>query len=216
MTNELLQKYFKLIYSDLNKVEFTYQTKNSIYIPLFSSSIDHCISLNILKDNSITTSMYALVRPAVENYLRAMWVKYVDEVGSLNDDLTKMHFHKKIEHLIKVVTKEKPELESEHSLKSIIDSTFQNMHDFTHGGIQSIVRQYDEEDGTLTYKRNEEEISFVVKLSILISFLAYTEIIEEDTTSVIFNIEKINKLAEELRNKGEGYFKNKESNIFYK
>jgi hypothetical protein len=121
MNDELLQNYFKLINSDLTKVEFTYQPKNGIYIPLFSSSIDHCTSLNILKSNNITTSMYALVRPAVENYLRAMWVKYSDEVGSLNDDLTEMHFPKKIEHLIEVVTQKKPELESEHSLKSIID-----------------------------------------------------------------------------------------------
>lgn len=198
MINELLQKYFKLINSDLNKVEFTYQTKNSIYIPLFSSSIDHCISLNILKDQNITTSMFALVRPSVENYLRAMWVKYSDEVGSLNDDSTEMHFPKKIEHLIKVVTQNKPELESEHSLKTVMDDTFKNMHDFTHGGIQSIARQYDEEAATLTYERDEEEITSIVKLSILISFLSYTEIIQENTVSEPLNVEEINTLAQEL------------------
>lgn len=198
MNNELLQKYFKLINCDLNKVEFTYQTKNGIYTPLFSSSIDHCVSLNILNSKNITTSMYALVRPAVENYLRAMWVKYSDEVGSLNDDLTEMHFPKKIEHLIEVVTQNKSEIESNYSLKSIIDSTFKNMHDFTHGGIQSIARQYDEEWGTLTYKRDEEEISSIIKLSILISFLSYTEIIQENTASVIFNTGEINTLVKNL------------------
>lgn len=198
MNNELLQKYFNLISCDLNKVEFTYQTKNGIYTPLFSSSIDHCASLNILKSNNITTSMYALVRPAVENYLRAMWVKYSDEVGSLNDGLTEMHFPKKIEHLIEVVTQKKPELEREHSLESIINLTFKNMHDFTHGGIQSITRQYDEEGGTLTYKRDEEEISSIIKLSILISFLSYTEIIQENTANVIFNTEEINTLVKDL------------------
>lgn len=198
MNNELLKQYFKLINSDLNKVEFTFQDKNSLYTPLFSSSIDHCISINILKDHNLTTSMYALVRPAAENYLRAMWVKYSDEVVSLNDDLTEMHFPKRIEHLVEVVTQKKPELESVHSLKSVIDCTFKNMHDFTHGGIQSIARQYDEANATLTYERDPEEITSIVKLSILISFLSYTEIIQENTASELLNFEKINTLAKEL------------------
>lgn len=198
MDNKLLKKYFKLINTDLNKVEFTFQDKNSIYTPLFSSSIDHCISLNILKDQNLTTSMYALVRPSVENYLRAMWVKYSDEVGSLNADSTEMHFPKKIEHLIEVVTQEKPELERDHSLKSVIEHTFMNMHDFTHGGIQSVARQYDNEGATLTYERDEEEITSIVKLSVLISLLSYSEIIKENTANEPLNTQEINKLAKEL------------------
>lgn len=198
MNNELLKKYFKLLYSDLNKVEFTYQGKNSIYMPLCSSSIDHCISINVLKDQNITTSMYALVRPAVENYLRAIWVKYSGEVGTMNADSTEMHFPKKIEHLIEVVTQEKPELESEYSLKSVMEHTFMNMHDFTHGGIQSIARQYDDEGAILTYERSEEEITSIVKLSVLISQLSYSEIIKDNTANEVLNTEEINKLAKEL------------------
>jgi hypothetical protein len=198
MDNELLKKYFKLINSDLNKVEFTFQDKNSVYIPLFSSSIDHCISINVLKDQNLTTSMYALIRPSIDNYLRAMWVKYCDEAGLPNVDLTDMHFHKRIERLIEEVFQERPDLENDHSLKSVIEHTLKNMHDFTHGGIQSIARQYDEDGVTLTYKRDKEEISSIVKFSILISILSYLEIIQENTSDVSLNSGEINKLAKEL------------------
>lgn len=197
MNNELLKKYFKLINNDLNKAEFTCQDKNSIYIPLFSSSIDHCISLNILKDQNLTTSMYALVRPATDNYLRAMWVKYCNEAGAPNEDLTDMHFNK-IGRLIEEVIQERPDLESNHSLKSVIEHTLKNMHDFTHGGIQSIARQYDDEGTTLTYERDEEEMSSIVKFSILISLLSYTEIIQENTSDVSLSSKGIDKLAKEL------------------
>lgn len=191
MNKELLHQYFESICAELNNVQFTYQDKNRLYIPLFSSSIDHCISLNILKDKNITTSMYALVRPAVENYLRAMWVKYSSEFDSLKD-----HFPRKVEYLVDAVTQIKPELESYYFLKSAItNSACININDFTHGGMQSIARQYDEEKGELTYKRDEEEIISIQKLSVLISLLSYIEIIQDNSNAYILNSDRINEMA---------------------
>lgn len=73
-----------------------------------------------------------------------------------------------------------------------------NMHDFTHGGIQSIARQYDDDRAMLTYERDKDEITSIVKLSVLISLLSYSEIINVNTTKEALNSEEINKLAKEL------------------
>jgi hypothetical protein len=198
MNNDILFNYFKLIHDNLNKFEFKLSDKNKIYIPLFSSSIEHCMSIVVLNKENLTTSMYALIRPAVESFLRAMWVKYCDEAGSLNDDLTSMHFPKKIEHLIEVVTKEVPELESSHFLKTVLELTFKNMHDFTHGGIQSIARQYNSDEDVLTNLRDDDEIESILKLSVLISSLSYQQKIQDHIGAEQLSLESVNDLAKEI------------------
>lgn len=198
MNNDTLFKYFKLIYVNLNKFEFKLADRNQIYIPLFSSSIEHCMSIAVLNKENLTTSMYALVRPSVECFLRAMWVKYCDEAGSLNDDLTSMHFPKKIEHLIEVVTKEVPELENSHSLKTVLELTFKNMHDFTHGGIQSIARQYNSDEDILTNVRDDDEIESILKLSVLIASLSYEQKIQDHIGAEQLSSVSVNDLAKEI------------------
>ena len=198
MNNEILSKYFNLIYENLNKFEFKLADKNKIYIPLFSSSIEHCISIAVLNRENLTTSMYALVRPAVECFLRAMWVKYCDEVDSLDDNLTSMHFPKKIEYLIEAVSKEVPELENYHSLKTILELTFKNMHDFTHGGIQSIARQYNSDEDILTNARDDDEIESILKLSVLISLLSYEQKIQDHIGAEQLSLVIVNDMAKEI------------------
>lgn len=199
MNNDNLLKYFEVIHESLNDFEFKLAGKNKIYIPLFIASIDHCMSIVILNKENLTSSMYALVRPAVENFLRAMWVKYCCDESSLpNDDLTSMHFPKKIEHLVNVVNKKVPELESSHSLKTILDFTVKNMHDFTHGGIQSIARQYHSDENILTNVRDGDEIDSILKLAVLISSLSYTEQIKDHIGVEQLSSVLVNSLAKKI------------------
>jgi len=189
-------EYYKLIHQDLNKFEFTLGHKNRIYIPLFSSAIDHSIAITFLNKELMTTSMYALIRPSLENYLRAMWVKYCREDSDIETDLTGMHMPKKIEVLIKDVDNAVPEFKSNAYLSSTLGSLMPNLHDFTHGGIQSIARQYT--DDTLTNIRDEQEILSVLKFSVFISSLAYNEIAKYNVGTEELQVQKINDSAKRL------------------
>ncbi|MFM5358533.1 DUF6988 family protein [Aeromonas veronii] len=197
MTNsEQYMDYFKLIHEDLNKLEFRLDSKNRIYYPLLSASIDHCISINFLKNQFMTASMYALIRPALESYLRAMWVKHHLGELSMDDDLSKMHFPKRIEVLISEVDAAVPEFSGISFLQATFNALTPNMHDFTHGGIQSVARQYSGD--TLTNIRNEEELGSILKFSVIVSSLAYSEIIQENVGAETLQSNKISILAEQL------------------
>ncbi|MCC4226524.1 hypothetical protein LL295_23930 [Vibrio campbellii] len=188
--------YFKLIHQDLNKLEFKLESKNRIYFPLLSSAIDHCIAINFLNKEFMTASMYALIRPALESYLRAMWVKHCCGDIPMDTDLTKMHIPKKVEVLMKEVDEEVPEFKINNYLQTTLGALVPNLHDFTHGGIQSIARQYSED--TLTNIRNEQEIKSILKLSVLISSLAYGEIIQDNVGSEALQADIIGNSAVHL------------------
>jgi len=194
MIDALLFDYFKVIHSDLNNLEFKLDVKNRIYFPLFSSSIDHSISICVLNKENLTSSMYALVRPLIENYLRAMWVKYCVDETKIDDDLTSMHFPKQLEVLITEIDQVIPEFKESNFLKTELEPLVKNCHDFTHGGIQSISRQYTEQD-TLSNLRDENEITSILKLSVLISSLAYVELIQDNIGNELLEPEKIKALS---------------------
>lgn len=194
MSNELMLEYFKHMHKELNKIEFRIDCKNRIYVPLLSSAIEHCMSIYMLKKEHLTSSMYALVRPAVEGYLRAMWVKHCCDNLSMDSDLSSMHFPKRVEHLMEQVDKKVPDFNQCSFLQTRLGPLVSNMHDFTHGGIQSIARQYTI-GNTLTNLRNEEEVNSILKLSVLISSLAYAEIIQDHVGSEKLNSQKTSELS---------------------
>ncbi|HBC3416789.1 TPA: hypothetical protein KD849_004143 [Vibrio parahaemolyticus] len=175
--------YFKLLHQDLNKLEFKLDSKNRIYFPLLSSSVDHCIAINFLNKEYMTASMYALIRPALESYLRAMWIKHCCGEIPVDADLTTMHIPKRIEVLMQDVDEKVPDFKANNYLQTTLGTLAPNLHDFTHGGIQSIARQYSED--TLTNIRNDKEIMSILKLSVLISSLAYAEIIQDNVGSEV-------------------------------
>lgn len=189
-------EYYKLIHQDLNKFKFTLGHKSRIYIPLLSSAIDHSIAITFLNKECMTTSMYALIRPSLDNYLRAMWVKYCCEDSDIETDLTGMHMPKKIEVLIKDVDNAVPEFKNNAYLNATLGALMPNLHDFTHGGIQSIARQYT--DDTLTNIRDEQEILSVLKFSVFISSLAYNEIVKYNVGTEELQEQKINDSAKRL------------------
>ncbi len=61
------------------------------------------------------------------------------------------------------------------SFKSSIEPALVNMHDFTHGGVQSIARQYGV-DGNLTNQGNQAERQELLKLALLVSSLSYEKL----------------------------------------
>lgn len=175
--DERVLDYFKVIHECCNSIEFTYEKKNSIYIPLFTGAIDHSFSIHLLDNQNLTVSSFALARPMVENYLRAMWIKYCLSEDKINEGCEKLHFPNKLDCMLEEVYNDIPENKLFRKFKPSIDSILVNMHDFTHGGIQSIARQYGE-DGNLTSNFNQKERQELLKLALLVSSFSYEELFQ--------------------------------------
>lgn len=164
--------YFKAIYDGCNTIEFTYDKKNSLYIPLFSASIEHSISVHVLDKEGLTSSAFALARPMVESYLRAMWVKHSLDESKIEEGCEQLHFPKKLEVLLSDIANAVDGGNKFHNLKSTIEPIMANMHDFTHGGVQSIARQYGS-DEYLSSPRCREERDELLKLAVLMSSFSF-------------------------------------------
>lgn len=54
--------YFGIIHKNCNSIEFTFDKKNSLYIPLFTTSIDHGLSIHLLEKQNLVVSCLALTR----------------------------------------------------------------------------------------------------------------------------------------------------------
>ena len=167
--------YFVAVHQHCNTIEFTFDKKNSLYIPLFTTSIEHCLSIHVLDREELTGSAFALARPMIENYLRAMWVKYVLKEDQIPDGCEQLHFPKRIETLLNEVDQAVLKEENFGHYKLTIEPIVMNMHDFTHGGVQSIARLYGE-DGNLSWDRSPEERGELLKLAILTSSLSYQKL----------------------------------------
>ncbi|WP_350431743.1 hypothetical protein ABIS04_16310 [Shewanella sp. H8] len=168
--------YFKVIHENCNTIEFTFDKKNSLYIPLFNTSIDHGLSILLLKKQNLTVSCLALARPMVESYLRAMWVKYCLHEDKIIEGCSTMHFPIKLDFLLGEIEKKLPENHLFSGFKSSITPLLVNIHDYTHTGIQSIVRQYDY-NKNLTNENCFDEVSELIKLVVLVTSLSYEELI---------------------------------------
>lgn len=170
-----VKTFFQSIYGDSNTIEFTFDQKNSLYIPLFATSIEHSLSIHVLDKQELPVSAFALARPMVESYLRAMWVKYCLRADQIQVGGEQLHFPKRLEALLQEVDRAVLEDDRFRGFKSSIEPLITNMHDFTHGGIQSIVRQYGD-DGNLTSPRSREERDELLKLATLTCSLSYEKL----------------------------------------
>lgn len=167
--------YFRVIHEHCNTIEFSFDKKNSLYIPLLTTSIDHSLSIHLLEKQNLKVSCLALARPMVESYLRGMWVKYCKPEDQIDEGCTTTHFPTKLEFLLDEIEKVLPENDLFSWFKSNVKPLLVNMHDFTHTGVQSITRQYDD-NGYLTNESCFNEISELKKLAVLVTSLSYEEL----------------------------------------
>ena len=168
--------YFRTIHKNCNTIEFTFDKKNSLYIPLFTTSIDHGLSIHLLEKQNLIVSCLALARPMVESYLRAMWVKYCLAEDEIVEGCTTLHFPKKLEVMLDEIERKRPGSDLFNEFKSSITPALVNMHDYTHAGIQSISRQYGD-NFTLTNENCSTEMSELKNMAILVASLSYEELI---------------------------------------
>lgn len=195
--NPNIHAYYKAISNGHNTVEFKYDKKNSLYVPLFSSSIEQSFAIHLLLEEGLTNSAFALARPMVEGYLRAMWVKnYLDE-SKVKEGCAQLHFPKNLDILMSDIAKVLGENDLFHKFKLTIEPILPNMHDFTHGGVQSVARQYSS-DGLLSNTRSRQEREQLLHLAVLTSYLCF-----ENLAPLMKNsdsIAAVSKKAKELMN----------------
>lgn len=190
-------EYIKTVNDGCNTIEFTSDKKNSLFIPLFYAAIEQCIAIHVLDKEELTCSTFALARPMVENYSRAMWVKYCLDEAKIEEGCEQLHFPKRLEVLLDLVGDAVVEGDRFHGFKPSIEPIMPNLHDYTHGGVQSIARQYGN-DGYLSNNRSHEERNELLKLAILTSSLAYENLMPfmSDSISLTDVLDKANKLLE--------------------
>lgn len=143
---------------------------------MLNTSIDHGLSILLLKKQNLTVSCLALARPMVESYLRAMWVKYCLSEDKIIEGCSTMHFPSKLDFLLDEIENKLPENHLFSGFKSSITPLIANMHDYTHTGVQNIARQYDD-SGNLTNDNCFDEVSELIKLVVLVASLSYEELI---------------------------------------
>ncbi len=185
--------YIKIVNSEINKLEFTSDSRNTIYYPLFNNSFQHCLAVLVLSKKELHSSSEVLLRPIIETYLRAMWTKYCATDEKLNSLQNDQGDFPGLAKLLDKVESEVPPFQGTNFLSKQIKPLVSNLHDFTHGGIQSVAKQYSGD--SLSNKRSTEDIKTKIKFVSFISYLILCEISESTGTDLEFIDKEYQKLA---------------------
>lgn len=184
--------FMRMVNSEMDKLEFISDSRNTIYYPLFNNSFQHCLAVLVLSKEELHSSSEALLRPVVETYLRAMWTKHCatdDKLNSLQND---QGYFPGLTKLLEKVESEIPPFQGTDFITKKIKPLVSNLHDFTHGGIQSVAKQYFGD--SLSNKRSTEDIKTKIKLVSFITYLILCEISELTDTDLELFYEEYQKL----------------------
>lgn len=130
--------YIKIVNSEINKLEFTSDSRNTIYYPLFNNSFQHCLAVLVLSKKELHSSSEVLLRPIIETYLRAMWTKYCATDEKLNSLQNDQGDFPGLAKLLDKVESEVPPFQGTNFLSKQIKPLVSNLHDFTHGGFKAL------------------------------------------------------------------------------
>jgi hypothetical protein len=184
--------FMKMVKAEFDKQEFISDSRNTIYEPLFSNSFQHCVAVLVLTKEYLHSSSEALLRPVIETYLRAMWVKYCADDTVLNKLQNNKGEFPGLSKLLETVEKEVPAYQGTEFLTKQIKPLINNMHDFTHGGIQSVAKQYS--GNSLSNKRTPEDVKAKINLVVYITYLILCETSKSTDTDLQFYYNQLQQL----------------------
>lgn len=169
-TKKLLDK----IESELVGLAFDQNNRNNLSAALFDISLDHANAIIVLlgKPKIIISSAYALVRPMFECFIRAAWLQHCATDKQIENIINKDTFPMKFGPMLQAIEKEK---RWSKTLSKIKKTAINNMHSYTHGGMEIIKRRF--KGGVLKQVKDEKEISDILMFIALISFLSFCAII---------------------------------------
>lgn len=169
---ENLRKILTKIDIELSGLSYIADGRNDLSIALFDVAIEHSKAIVLLIENSLYASSYALVRPLFESFIRAAWIQYCahdEQIARIREkDEFPLHLGRMLESIEKV--KDWP-----GTLSNIRKVALKNMHSYTHGGSQLIVRRF--KNGDLVHSIDNDELYGVKQFVSVITFLAVNEIV---------------------------------------
>jgi hypothetical protein len=184
--------FMKKAKAEFDKQKFISDSRNTIYLPLFFNSFQHCVAVLVLVEKDLHSSSDALLRPVIETYLRAIWVKYCAKDNVINKLQRDKGEFPGLSKLLELVEKEAPAFQGTDFLTQKIKPLVSNMHDFTHGGIQSVAWQYSEE--SLSSIRAPEDVKAKIKFVVFITYLILCDTSESTDTDLQFYYDELQQL----------------------
>ncbi len=167
------RKILAQIDKELEGIEYISDDRNDISLSLLDISIDHAKAIIVLSENGIFSSAYALARPMFECFVRAVWVQYCSSKEKLEQIRENDDFPRQLGVMIEAIEKQTEWPKGLSSMKKLL---LNNMHSYTHGGIQLAARRF--AGNNLVHLPNKDEVNALLRMVSIISFLAFTEIIK--------------------------------------
>ncbi|MBU4526545.1 MAG: hypothetical protein KUA37_02060 [Desulfomicrobium sp.] len=173
---ELLEKFR----FEMDGMAFNNNDKNRLSAALFDISLDHSRAIIKLLDaeNPNCPSAYALVRPMFECFLRASWIFDCSSISEIECIKKQDKFPLSYEKMLLAVEKSNQWPET---LTQAFNRGKNNLHSFTHGGMQLVSRRF--EGNFLIHNIDQDEIQDLIKFIVLISFMSFIGIVRVSETN---------------------------------
>jgi len=152
------QLFMNFIDEHMNGIKLSGDIRSRVFYSLLHLSLEHFGSIVILVKNRMNGSAYALMRPQYEAVIRAL---YFQDCAS-NEEIEKFSSGKDPKGLFKMLEILDKGLESD-SVLNFYQLLKNEMHAFTHGGLEQLNRRYSEEE--LISNFSEEECKKLITLS---------------------------------------------------
>jgi hypothetical protein len=154
----------------INGIGFDGSVRNKFSAALFDIVHDHAKAIVILLEEQIYASVYALVRPLFETFVRATWIQHCSSDDEITEVIKKDKFKLKFGEMLEAVEKK---LKWEKVLTQVKNHAWESMHSYTHGGVNLASRRF--KDSFVEHNFDEDEIVELLQLVALISFLSFSE-----------------------------------------
>lgn len=168
------RKTLAVIDEEVEGVGFEATIRNKLSAALFDIAHDHAKAIVILLEppTPIYASVYALLRPLKESFVRAAWIQHCASDNDINNIVKKDKFSLSYGEMLSAVEKRRG---WENTLTQLKKSVWNSMHSYTHGGTQLIFRRF--KDTYVEHNVDEQEIIGILQLVNLIAFLSLNEMI---------------------------------------
>ncbi|NRF17429.1 DUF6988 family protein [Vibrio coralliilyticus] len=167
------REHLEIVWRISEQIEAKSDGYNETISAMLFVSINHCDALQLLCEKKNFASAFALIRPTIENTMRAVWLRNIATEAQSNRALYKDKWPA-VWELIELVEKKTGQTKLFSKLWSDIKHF---SHDFTHGGIQLANRQI-APNGIITPNVPDDEVRLLLRLSAVVSVYALGELIE--------------------------------------
>lgn len=167
-----IERILTRIESELDGLGFESQDRNNLSTALFHICIEHSKSIIFLLQQSLYASSYAMVRPLFECFVRAEWILHCASDEQITKLIKKDEFPLNFGQMLEAVEEGQGWAKTLSGIKNV---AINNMHSYTHGGMQIIARRF--KGGELFHAPDQGEIDETIRFVALLSILSFCQIV---------------------------------------